>query len=85
MGDGLGRKLGWSRELGPACYYARVGQQRGRGEGLGRSVVWAGWAAKPSKPGLRGLLLFSFLFCFFLFLFPFLYNKTTLIFVIQNS
>ena len=72
VGDALGRKLGGPRELGPACYCARVGQQRGEVKG------WAGRLSGLVGPRIRAGLgceaFSSFLFfSVFLFLLPFLF------------
>ena len=72
VGDALGRKLGWSRELGSAWYCARIGQQRGEVKGwVGRL---SGLVGPRSRAGLGYEAFSSFLFfSVFLFLFPFLF------------
>ena len=62
------RESGEARGRGRCALGHKLGCARALGEG-GRD--WAGWAAKLSRPGLRGLPS-SLFFSVFLFLFPFL-------------
>ena len=77
MGDALGRKLGWPRELGPACYCARVGQQRGEVKGWAGRL--SGLVGPRSRAGLGYEAFSSFLF-FFVFFFYFLDLNSNLVF-----
>jgi len=65
MGDVLGRLVGRAHVLG-----------RWEG-GLAGRLGWLAWAEQAEQPGLRGLLFFSFLFCFSILL---LYLNSILIF-----
>jgi len=52
------------RELGPACYYARVGQRRGDVKGWAGRLGWLAQAeqAEPARPSSSSFLSFFHFF-----------------------